>query len=166
MADNNPEEQVDAFLNVLGKLRDQTEEHLLAQEGYERRADGTLKGIETQTQRRIRLEAQVNKEIEEKLGKERVLANKRQEMFEQQLAGINRYIDSNNKIIKTSVELSFSQRQQIASIKRSDEATSKLAQAQDNLVATLKTGLGDITKGMGTFASVSYTHLRAHETLS
>jgi hypothetical protein len=165
MADNNPDEKIDAFLNSLDRLREKTEDHLLAQEGYERRADGSLKGIETQLQRRRDLELKVYKEIEEKLGKERAVANKRTEMFTEQLAGMNRYIDSNNKIIKTSVELSFSQRQQIASIKRSDEATSKLNQAQDNLVANLKTGLGDITKGMGNFAisvgngSTSFTTL-------
>lgn len=165
MADNNPDEKIDAFLNSLDRLREKTEDHLLAQEGYERRADGTIKGIETQLQRRRELELKVYKEIEEKLGKERAVANKRTEMFTEQLAGMNRYIDSNNKIIKTSVELSFSQRQQIASIKRADEATSKLNQAQDNLVANLKTGLGDITKGMGNFAlsvgngSTSFTTL-------
>ncbi len=165
MANNNPEEHVDAFLNVLGKLRDQTEEHILAQEGYERRADGTLKGLETQSQRRRDLELKVYKEIEEKLGKERSIANKRTEMFAEQLAGMNRYIDSNNKIIKTSVELSFSQRQQIASIKRADEATSKLNQAQDQFVSNLGSMVKDITKGMGNFAlsvgngSTSFTTL-------
>lgn len=165
MANNNPEEQVDAFLNVLGKLRDQTEEHILAQEGYERRADGTLKGLETQSQRRRDLELKVYKEIEEKLGKERSIANKRTEMFAEQLAGMNRYIDSNNKIIKTSVELNFSQRQQIASIKRADEATSKLHQAQNDFVSNLGAMAKDITKGLGNFAlsvgsgSTSFTTL-------
>ena len=165
MANNNIEEQADALYNVLEKMREQTETHLLAQEGYERRADSSLKGIETQLQRRRDLELKVYKEIEAKLGKELAIANKRTEMFEQQLAGMNRYIDSNNKIIKTSVELSFSQRQQIASIKRSDEATSKLHQAQDNFASNLGSMAKDITKGMGNFAlsvgsgSTSFTTL-------
>lgn len=165
MANNNIEEQADAFINAFEKMREQTETHLLAQEGYERRADSSLKGIETQLQRRRDLELKVYKEIEAKLGKELAIANKRTEMFEQQLAGMNRYIDSNNKIIKTSVELSFSQRQQIASIKRSDEATSKLHQAQDNFVSNLGSMAKDITKGMGNFAmsvgngSTSFTKL-------
>jgi hypothetical protein len=45
MADNNPDEKIDAFLNSLDRLREKTEDHLLAQEGYERRTDGSLKGI-------------------------------------------------------------------------------------------------------------------------
>lgn len=152
MANNIPDEKIDEFLNSLGRLRERTDDHLLAEEGYERRHSDTLGRIQTQAQKRYALELKVYKEIEAKLGKENAISDKRNAMFQDQLANMKRYIDSNNTIIKTSVELSFSQRQQIASIKRADEATSKLNQAQDNLVANLKSGLGDLAKGMGNFA--------------
>jgi hypothetical protein len=165
MANNNPEEQVDALINSLGRLREQTDEQILAQEGYQRLTNGALDNIETQSKRRRDLELKVYKEIEEKLGKEKSISNKRTEMFAEQLAGMNRYIDSNNKIIKTSVELGFMQRQQIASIKRADEATSKLHQAQNDFVSNLGAMAKDITKGLGNFAlsvgngSTSFTTL-------
>lgn len=152
MANNNPDEQIDSFLDALGRMRDQTEEHLLAQQGYERRHSDTLGNIQTQAKKRYELELKVYKEIEAKLGKEKAISDKRNAMFQDQLASMGRYIDSNNKIIKTSVDLSIMQRQQIASIKRSDEATSRLNQAQDQFVSNLGSMVKDITKGLGTFA--------------
>lgn len=152
MANNNSDEQVDSFLNALGRMRDQTEEHLLAQQGYERRHSDTLGRIQTQAKKRYELELKVYKEIEAKLGKEKAISDKRNAMFQDQLASMERYIDSNNKIIKTSVDLSLMQRQQIASIKRSDEATNRLNQAQDQFVSNLGSMVKDITKGLGTFA--------------
>ena len=149
---NNYDEDYEAYRESMRRSREVTEEDILLREGYERRLDGTLRAAENIDRKRQDLEVKVYKEIEARLGKELALANKREQMFADQLASMKLYIDANKNIIKTSVELSFSQRQQIAYYKRAEESANKLSQAQDNLVANLKTLAGDLGKGVGNFA--------------
>lgn len=119
--------------------------------GYAKQDDGTLKKIKTQTDKRIELEEKLNKEIEAQFGKEKVLADKRDALYKDQLKSMGYSIDANNQLIKTSIQLGFVQRQQIQSLKRSEEASNSLQKAQDDLVSNLKNGAIDLGKGMGRF---------------
>lgn len=150
MADNN--QDLEALSELLRKSRELSEEKYLAEEGYAKRADGTLKAIESQTQKRAAIELKINAELEKALGKDVVIYNKRQAQYEKQLESMNYLIDANRNLVKTSVELDFKQRQQISSLKRSEETANNLRQAQDNLVDNMKKGLVDLGKGMGNFA--------------
>jgi len=120
--------------------------------GYARAADGTLTKIQTQSQKRAEIEEKLNKEIEAQFGKEKVLADKRNALYKDQLKSMGYVIDTNGELVKTNIQLNSSQRQQIASLKKADEAARNLEKAQDEFKDNLKKGLGDLGKGLGTFA--------------
>jgi hypothetical protein len=127
------------------------EKQVARNSGYAKQDDGTLKKIKTQAEKRIEIEEKLNKEIEAQFGKEKVLADKRDALYKDQLRSMGYSIDANNQLIKTSVQLGFVQRQQIQSLKRSEEASNSLQKAQDDLVSNLKNGAIDLGKGMGRF---------------
>lgn len=120
--------------------------------GYARQSDGTLKKLTDQATQRIELEKKLNKEIDAQFGAGKALAAKRDALFREQLKSMNYVIDANNQLIKTTTQLGFLQRQQLSSLKRSEEVTSNLHKAQDDLVLNIKRGTGDLGKGMGRFA--------------
>ena len=120
--------------------------------GYARAQDGTLTKLQDQSLQRIELEKKLNKEIDAQFGAGKALAAKRDALYKEQLRSMNYVIDANNQLIKTSTQLGFLQRQQIGSLKRSEEATSNLHKAQDDLISNVKRGTGDLGKGMGRFA--------------
>ena len=120
--------------------------------GYARAQDGTLIKLHDQALQRVELEKKLNKEIDAQFGVGKALAAKREALYKEQLRSMNYVIDANNQLIKTTTQLGFMQRQQLSSLKRSEEATSNLHKAQDDLVVNLKRGTGDLGKGMGRFA--------------
>jgi hypothetical protein len=136
----------------LRKRNENLSKSVAKEAGYARAQDGTLTKLQDQSLQRIELEKKLNKEIDAQFGAGKALAAKRDALYKDQLKSMNYVIDANNQLIKTSTQLGFLQRQQIGSLKRSEEATSNLHKAQDDLVSNIKRGTGDLGKGMGRFA--------------
>lgn len=119
----------------------------------------------SQEQQRIQLEAKLNKELEDQIGASRIRKDKQDALYRDQLKSMGYNIDTNGQLIKTSIQLNSAQRQQIASLKKSEETANNLQKAQDDFRDNLKKGVGDLGKGLGTFAvgltkgSVGFTSL-------
>lgn len=110
----------------------------------------TLKGENTllnthaeKIQARIKLEEEINEKLKQS-GKVRQdatdaeleefkLTQKRNVLYEQELASLGRVLDANGKITKSGVDLVGAQKKQIDSIKKEEEARKKSEQAIDQL---------------------------------
>jgi hypothetical protein len=106
----------------------------------------------SQEQHRIDLEAKLNKELESQFGLAKSRKEKEEAYYKEQLRSMNYAIDANGQLIKTTSQLNSAQRQQIASLKRSEEVANNLQKAQDEFKENLKKGVGDLGKGLGSFA--------------
>ena len=106
----------------------------------------------SQEQNRINIEAKLNRELESQFGATKIRRQKEEAAYKDQLKSMGYAIDANNQLIKTSIQLGFFQRQQIQSLKRSEEATNNLQKAQDDLVSNLKNSASDLGKGLGRFS--------------
>lgn len=134
------------------KSKEQDEKHL--QKSIEQQAGYTrINGkLVSQEQQRINLEAKLNRELESQFGATKLRKQKEEAYYKDQLKAMNYTIDANGQLVKTSIQLNSAQRQQIASLKKSEEVTNNLQKAQDEWKDNLKKGVGDLGKGMGSFA--------------
>ena len=106
----------------------------------------------SQEQHRIDIEEKLNKELEAQFGATKIRKDKEEAYYKDQLKAMNYAIDANGQLIKTSIQLNSAQRQQIASLKKSEEVANTLQKAQDEFKDNLKKGVGDLGKGLGSFA--------------
>jgi len=84
------------------------------------------------------------------------LAADQDRMFRQQLASMNRYVDSNGKLVDTTIKLNSEQQETIKKLKKQEQALATYEEAMDNLVAATK--LSNLVIMAGT---VAFTFLKA-----
>lgn len=77
----------------------------------------------------------------------------RNKMFSDELKSLGYSQDANGKLIKTSVELSESQKRQIRELSKHEEKVRELQKRYDEFGDTMKKNLGSLVKGLGSFAS-------------
>jgi len=118
---NNYDEDQEAIKNFLLREKELREEDILAREGYVKRSDGLYSKIETQAERRAKLEEEVLKKLKENTSEEdRVWAKvkltnaKREELYSKELKSIN-------DVIKGSIEITDAQKENLAKLKQSNE---------------------------------------------
>jgi len=129
MANNN--EDFDALNDMLRKSRELSEERYATEEGYVRRADGSYKALESQFEKRSKIELKLNAELEAQLGKANALQNKRQAMFDKEMENMGYLIKSNGEFVKATVELTTEQRKTLANYRDINDKAEKLAKTLD-----------------------------------
>ena len=167
----------------LTQQADTTEEELRIRHGLAQKLDdhgkvmeGQYTVLETGAKTRGKLEQTINSELERLRGKQEVLQNRKQVLYEKELENYGYYINDQNILTKTiskqNIELDKEQkkvldrlRKEGASEERSKTKKAEVQKAQDELGNNLGKGLLDLTKGLGSFAagltngSTSFTSL-------
>ena len=110
--------------------------------GYTR-VNGKLVSIE---QQRIEVEAKLNKELEAQFGASKKLASKQEAAFNQQLRQLDYIIDSNGKLIKTTIELDAAQNKILKNLKKKEDYDAEMKKRQEKIGSDLKNGLSEIGK--------------------
>jgi|694.fasta_scaffold08725_6 hypothetical protein len=155
---------------ALGMQADLAEEELRIRHGVTAKLDahgnveaGTLKALEATGARRGKIEQKINSDLERLLGKEQALQNRKQVLYEKELENYNYFIDDQNNLTKMlsrqNLDLDKEQkkvldrlRKEGASEERSKAKQAELQKAQDEFGSNFVKGLGDLTKGLGSFA--------------
>jgi LAS superfamily LD-carboxypeptidase LdcB len=127
----NNYEDFDALNEMLRRSKELSEERYAAEEGYVRRADGSYKALESQFEKRSKIELKLNEELEAQLGKNTTLQNKRQAIFDKEMENMGYLIKSNGEFVKTTVELTVEQRKTLANYRDINDKTEKLAKTLD-----------------------------------
>ena len=138
--------------------------------------EGEYTVLETGAKTRGKLEQKINSELERLRGKQEVLQNRKQVLYEKELEGYGYFIDGQNNltkmISKQNIELDKEQKKVLDKLRKDgikeEQANARKAatqKAQDELGKNLGNGLLDLTKGLGSFAagltngSTSFTSL-------
>ena len=167
----------------LTQQADTTEEELRIRHGLAQKLDdhgkvmeGEYTVLETGAKTRGKLEQKINSELERLRGKQEVLQNRKQVLYEKELEGYGYFIDGQNNltkmISKQNIELDKEQKKVLDKLRKDgikeEQANARKAatqKAQDELGKNLGNGLLDLTKGLGSFAagltngSTSFTSL-------
>ena len=130
MADLN--DDVEAIREVLRKQREITEEDILTREGYVRDLTGVLVQEDSISKKRVKLEQQLNQELEAAFGKTYVLNKKQQNEFEKQIQSMNYIIDSNGAYVKSTIELTKEQKKILSNLKDANDKAEKSAKMLEN----------------------------------
>ena len=113
--------------------------------------------------RRGRIEQDINNQLEKMFGKENVLQNRKQVLYEKELANYDYFIDEQNNLTKQlskqNIDLDAEQKKVLERLRKegiSEEKTkakkAELQKAQDEFGSNFAKGLLDVTKGLGNFA--------------
>lgn len=155
---------------ALGMQADLAEEELRYRHGITAKLDahgnieaGTLKALEATGAKRGKLEQKINSDLEKLLGKEQALQNRKQILYEKELENYGYFIDDQNNltkmISKQNIDLDKEQKKVIERLRKDgvseEKAKAKKAEvqkAQDEFGSNFVKGLGDLTKGLGSFA--------------
>jgi len=124
----------------------------------------TMEILELGARKRGKLEQDVNNQIEKMLGKEQALQNRKQVLYEKELEKYDYFIDEQNNltklISKQNTELDAEQQKVLSRLRKEgikeEQANARKAatqKAQDEFGSNFAKGIGDITKGLGSFAS-------------
>jgi len=167
----------------LTQQADTTEEELRIRHGLAQKLDdhgkvmeGEYTVLETGAKTRGKLEQKINSELERLRGKQEILQNRKQVLYEKELEGYGYFIDGQNNltkmISKQNIELDKEQKKILDKLRKDgvkeEQANARKAatqKAQDELGKNLGNGLLDLTKGLGSFAagltngSTSFTSL-------
>jgi len=167
----------------LTQQADTTEEELRIRHGLAQKLDdhgkvmeGQYTVLETGARTRGKLEQTINSELERLRGKQEILQNRKQVLYEKELENYGYYINDQNILTKTiskqNIELDKEQKKVLDRLRKDgiqeEQAKTKKAEvqkAQDELGKNLGNGLLDLTKGLGSFAagltngSTSFTSL-------
>jgi hypothetical protein len=123
----------------------------------------TMEILELGARKRGKIEQDINNQIEKMLGKEQALQNRKQVLYEKELEKYDYFIDEQNnltKIIsKQNLDLDKEQKKVIERLRkdgvseeRSKAKKAEVQKAQDEFGSNFVKGLGDLTKGLGSFA--------------
>jgi uncharacterized protein YcbK (DUF882 family) len=80
-------------------------------------------------------------------------SSKVKKTYDEELKSMGYRQDANGKLIKTSIELTDAQRKQIREIKTQEAKMAQMQKRYDEFGDTVKQSLGNIAKGMGSFAA-------------
>jgi hypothetical protein len=119
--------------------------------------------LELGAKRRGKIEKDINDQLEKILGKEQALQNRKQVLYEKELENYDYFIDDQNNltklISKQNVDLDKEQKKVLETLRKegiSEEKSkakkAELQKAQDEFGSNFVKGLGDLTKGLGSFA--------------
>ena len=118
--------------------------------------DKTTKEYVSAKDKEMRLLSESHKAVYDELQAKRANTLKeiqRNKLFSEQLRSLGYSQDANGKLIKTAVELTDAQKQQIKEIKKHDEKVREIQKRYDDFGDTMKNNLGSLVKGLGGFAA-------------
>ena len=155
---------------ALGMQADLAEEELRYRHGITAKLDEhgkieakTIEVLKLGASQRGKVEQQINKELERILGKEQALNNRKQVLYEKELENYGYFIDDQNNLTKMlskqNLDLDKEQKKVLERLRKDGVSEEKskakkaaVQKAQDEFGDNLAKGLGDLTKGLGSFA--------------
>ena len=155
---------------ALGMQADLAEEELRIRHGITAKLDehgkiekSTIEVLDLGAKRRGKIEQQINSELERILGKDQALNNRKQVLYQKELENYGYFIDDQNNltkmISKQNIDLDKEQKKVLERLRKdglSEEKSkakkAEVQKAQDELGSNFVKGIGDLTKGLGSFA--------------